>query len=540
MDHYLSAAIRGEIEERYYALVNEQSRLETLRKDAQFLYQEDDHVGLYSDHGVVHVRDVAKQVVSALDVANGILIPARTAAQLAWLQGYGVLVAYLHDIGMRDFSPFGRKMHPEFAAQAVYSAELDDVVDAIWRENSGNVPWRILQLASGGSFRVAPETVLRELLALSLAHSKSKIPTSVLNNPQLLRQAAVKVVRSDLQHLYQKQQVQRARQQLNRAGAKAKAALEATLHSAEQRLAEANKGAVQENPEMQRFYGDIEREAFAWLTDDAAALVALTQDVVDTLRALRCADGLRQRGTVLKTSGGYEVFVNHSTANAVYALREGDEKLFLLETESTFSAGEANVASSELDREGNLRISFGRGSFTSEAASAHAVRCAAAVVADIALDVLSSFDRWADEHPLQTAQTRLLLEETDDDLLFAERVREAVEEMAPSLEQRIDVVPSLGLAPQLEQERYLAAEALDWDYLHDKLFWRNSASMAILSWTRTRGWPSSTRGWRASRPARRWSRRENRRCLSTCRWKGGWKSCRSAATAPSQCRPGCP
>jgi hypothetical protein len=32
------------------------------------------------------------------------------------------------------------------------------------------------------------------------------------------------------------------------------------------------------------------------------------RDVVDTLRALRCVDALCQRGTVQKTSGGYQVF----------------------------------------------------------------------------------------------------------------------------------------------------------------------------------------------------------------------------------------
>ena len=41
----------------------------------------------------------------------------------------------------------------------------------------------------------------------------------------------------------------------------------------------------------------------------------LADDVVDALRALRAADVLRQRGTALRTSGGYEVFFDARTAD---------------------------------------------------------------------------------------------------------------------------------------------------------------------------------------------------------------------------------
>jgi hypothetical protein len=63
---------------------------------------------------------------------------------------------------------------------------------------------------------------------------------------------------------------------------------------------------------------------------------------------LRCADALRQRGTLLKTSGGYEVLVDSITGSAVYALRRGDSQLFLLSVPEPFQAGEANIAGNDL------------------------------------------------------------------------------------------------------------------------------------------------------------------------------------------------
>ena len=82
----------------------------------------------------------------------------------------------------------------------------------------------------------------------------------------------------------------------------------------------------------------------------------LAEDVIDSLRVLRCADALRQRGTVLRTSAGYQVFIDRDTANALYALEHGNGRGFLVEGDNVFSAGEANLASSELTVEGNVRF----------------------------------------------------------------------------------------------------------------------------------------------------------------------------------------
>ena len=76
------------------------------------------------------------------------LIPERGPLRLDFMKGYGVMVAYNHDIGMRDFSPFGRAMHPEFATQEVFGAaydrsqtfHADDISPQVtWGTNPGQV-----------------------------------------------------------------------------------------------------------------------------------------------------------------------------------------------------------------------------------------------------------------------------------------------------------------------------------------------------------------------------------------------------------------
>ena len=124
LNHYLSEKIRIAIEQRYYARVNEQARLEIVSLDPEFLHDPRKHTALFSDHGVVHVRDVASQMVQVLETVHGVLIPTRSNHRLAFMKGYGVIMAYLHDIGMVDFSKFGRTMHPEYASQHVFKLEF--------------------------------------------------------------------------------------------------------------------------------------------------------------------------------------------------------------------------------------------------------------------------------------------------------------------------------------------------------------------------------------------------------------------------------
>jgi HEAT repeat protein len=190
-------------------------------------------------------------------------------------------------------------------------------------------------------------------------------------------------------------------------------------------------------------------------------------DVIDTLRALRCADALRQRGTTLKTSVRYEVFIDQGNAQAVYAMRYDDERLYLVSISQPVSVGEANLASCELDAAGNLRFSFHRGAFGNSQAVQYAVHCAALVMNDIQADVIQSFQRPATPSgpigSLKPASSmQIFIEGVDDNLNFADLVHAELIQINPDLNSQTKTVPSLQHVFELERTRYLAATELDW------------------------------------------------------------------------------
>jgi len=438
--------LRTWVEQRYYIRVNEQARFEMLISNADFWEEPGAHVGLFSDHGVVHVRDVARQIEQVLEIIHGLLIAARPLERFhSFMKPYGIVLAFLHDIGMADFSTFGRAMHPEFAAQAVFSPELEEFVSAIWEQDYGGLASFLQSLARGGALEQPPEIVLRELLALSMGHSKSKVPIAILNDPAALLLTAQQSVGTDLPQLYVAQQQRTSKT----------APLNITAFPGRQRDI------------LTRYYTDYERDSFSWLVSPHPEMRALTDDVVDTLRALRAADALRQRGTVQKTSGGYEVFISQQTGGAIYALRLGSDRLYLLETSNEMSAGEANVAGTEIDRAGNLRISFHRGSFGSEAAFTRAAKSTAIIVKDIRADVIESFQRKpgavlpAGMKPAEAIET--WLESTDDNPSFVEVVRTTLESLEPVSSLHVSIAPSLQVTAERERNRYLAATDVDWD-----------------------------------------------------------------------------
>jgi hypothetical protein len=444
MERWVSASIRNYIEEHFYAVINEKATLHHLIEDAEFMAAPLQHVGLFADHGVVHVRNVADQVLNVLEICHGVLMPRRDLRRFAFMQGYGVLLAYLHDIGMVDFSAFGRAMHPEFAAQAVFDPAHDGLIEAIWTENSGGVGWHLLSLAGQGVMQQDLRLILRELLSLSIGHSKSKVPMDVLNDRHGLRKLMINTVTTDLRFLYSDQQRRKRAPQAD--------------------AAEDNGGAATPNPQIARFAHLFPDQAYTWLIDDRPELQALVEDAVDTIRALRAADALRQRGAVLETSGHYQVFVDQFRGNSIYALRLGKERLFLLEMSDPISAGEANIAGSELDPTGDLRVSFHRGAFHDPGAQEHAARCAALVILDIQRDVIESFQRVLPTPGVKKADEMLiLLEETEDDVSFAQRVHAELAKLNPGVAQSVRVTPSLTYVHPQERGRYLAAAPLVWE-----------------------------------------------------------------------------
>src|SRR4051795_8006789 len=122
-----------------------------------------------------------------------------------------------------------------------------------------------------------------------------------------------------------------------------------------------------------RWYADPMREPYAWLDSAHAAHRALADDAIDAVRLVRAADALRQRGTTLRTSAGYEIFIDAESGSAVFALRtEGNDRLFLVRAASPVNAGEANLRRAFVTPHGNLRVAFHRGRFSSPEAAAAA------------------------------------------------------------------------------------------------------------------------------------------------------------------------
>ena len=218
-----------------------------------------------------------------------------------------------------------------------------------------------------------------------------------------------------------------------------------------------------------------EEEAFEWLAWKEAPFQEFVINIQDALRCLRTADALRQRGTVLRTSAGYEIFVDRKTANAIYALRnETNEELYLLEARKSINAGEANLASSELDAFGNLRVSFHLGSFSNTKVTQKAAKNAAQVINDIQADTLQSFKRNSQldkgvfpDPQVAFEDIQILIERTDDNPNFASWVIKALAKENASIGYRVKEAFSLQKYDLEEVQRYLNGMPLT-DFLASK------------------------------------------------------------------------
>lgn len=458
---YLPEAFRKYIESNFYAKIAEKARLKNLKNDKAFLKNPAKHIALYSDHGTVHVRDVANQILEVIHRVNGVLIPERDYSNLEFIRAYGLHLAYLHDIGMVDFSDFGRFMHPEFAAQYVFQAPFNDILELLWQENSGNIPWQLLSLFKKNYSETQIKTIFREILALSVGHSKSKMPIEVINNPELLRARMQWILSSPLERLYVEQKVVKFKKQLQGATSeKEQLKIKKKLERFEKK--QGNIVTTSSLP-LDKYYEDFDKEAFHWLLSEDPAIQKFVINILDSIRCLRAADALRQRGTVLRTSAGYEIFVDQKSANAIYALRsENNEELYLLESKKPINAGEANLASSELDRDGDLRISFHKGLFQNAKITQKAAHNAAITIDDIQADTLQSFIRNTEldaklfKAPKKaSAAIKIRIEGVDDNEHFAELVCKTLRDLSPSITDRLETTISLQGAELKEVKRYL-------------------------------------------------------------------------------------
>lgn len=379
LEPWIAPSLRVLVEDRYWAPIERLTGLDAMVADPAFVADPGAHISIYSDHGPNHARDVAARAASISSWAVGTLVPERSDDRAAFVTGAAVLLSLLHDVGMCVDPPVGRRLHAQYGSQLVFTPGFADVLDELLRTDAGLLD---SGLTAHGVAAADRREVAAEVLACAVAHSKSTVPAPVLDDPAGFR--------SLLQYVRHTQLLD---QQPGR-----------TL--------------------------DSDRGTFAWLTD--ARYAALTADVVDAIRIVRAADALRQRGTTLRTSSGFEVVVDARTGCAATVVRSASRRsAFLLEIGKPISIGEANIRGAEIDPH-EVRFHFHRGDLASPEIADRVADATASVVDDIQRDILPSFP---------SRDLAITLVAPADDPTFAERVRGRFVARRPELDGRVDVVP---------------------------------------------------------------------------------------------------
>ena len=437
LDRWLAPEIRVDLEERLWRPIGDQATLEVLLEDPAFLADPGHHPAMFADHGIVHARDVAIGVVRLVDVLDGVLLPGRSPGRRAFVTALGVATAYLHDVGMVDMTRSGRRVHAIRGAQVAFGAEVDGLVRHLLA--TGPIRERLDAVSSAAPFAVPLELVLRELLSLSVIHGKSLVPATVLDHRDRLRPLLQRFAFTDLDAL-------RAGAQLPVAGDRAPVGFEANTDR----------------------YVDT-ADSYAWLGAADGPQAELADDAIDAMRVLRAADVLRQRGTVLRTSGGFEVCMDAATAHAVCTLRPASgDAAYVIMYDDPRGAGEANIREAVVTGRGHLRIAFHRGEFGSPEATERAVASTADVIVDIQSDVIPSCSGHSIGGGLvpparHQDAIRIELERPDDGPAFADAVAARVADLHLDLAPRLVAVADTQSADRVERARFLAATLIDGD-----------------------------------------------------------------------------
>ena len=185
-DRFISPPIHARLEERYWRPIERATVAESFLTDENFWADPGSHPATFSDHGVVHVRDVARRAARLVGQLDGGLLQSRPQERREVVEGDAVLMAYLHDIGMVAATSAGRRVHPQYAAQTALGAGFDDLADQLWSTDAAGLRSRI-EAVGLATEAIPGDLVLREVLALSLCHSKSAVPAHLLDDPVALR-----------------------------------------------------------------------------------------------------------------------------------------------------------------------------------------------------------------------------------------------------------------------------------------------------------------------------------------------------------------
>ena len=437
LDPHIPTDLRERLEESLWRPIEAQSTLEVLPRDADFLADPGSHPAMFADHGVVHVRDVATGLVRLTELMNGLYLPARPPDRVAVMQTVGVAMAYIHDVGMVDMTRVGRATHAIYGAHLAFTAQVDPLVDHLL--SPGPVRERLDAIQVRDPFAVPLDTVVREVLSLAAGHSKSTVPADVLTEPaELMRRMRSIVFTSMADH--------RAAVG-GRAGGRAGEDLD-TLPSRD--------GVGHPSP----------GRAYSWLAAPSGPQADFADDVVDTVRVLRAADVLRQRGSSLRTSGGFEVFFDARTGRAVCTLRPaGGRSAYVVTYDDLRGGGEANIRMAIVTRRGDLRVAFHRGSFLGDEAARHAAACVADAIVDIWADIAPSFEkvrtRGLPPPTHRAADLRIHLERPGDEPAFADLVADSLRRARPELTGSVVVVHDIESAHPAERRRYEHGRSID-------------------------------------------------------------------------------
>ena len=464
LDKYLSPAFRHTMEINYYEKINALAKIEEALKAPIFLTHPLKHLSFSNDHGVIHVRDIALRMLVLLEQLNGVHFSKRANSQLEFMKGYGAMLAYVHDIGIANETYEQEYLHGPAAAQSIFQEHFDQLLSLLWEENSGNVVWRLTKLTFKKALPQHSKNILREILALCGLHAKENCSVELLNQPAELRQVLQKMIAwplryQVLQHDFLQLEKQCHTAQLS--GAAQKSLLDEQKQTAEKLLNDYGQPGV--NNFLQLYYQDFWQNSFQWLISENPEVISLTQDLLDTVRVFRAANASRQRGTKLRATGDHQIFLDHHSASAIFAV-QAEQKLFLLESKNTLLAGEVNLSSTEFTQAGDLRISFYRGQFSDEQATKQAVFNAAFAINEVQIDMIGSFVHApGPDYLKQFDPAYILLENCDDNPDFSSQVQEQLILLNPTLKDIVRIVPSLQNSPEAERNRYLSAKELDWD-----------------------------------------------------------------------------
>ena len=178
MDRYLPEDVRTILEERFWHTVEEKSTVEAFSRDRTILTAPDTHPAFFSDHGVVHARDVAAGTLELADVVDGRLLPAPACRPPGVRHGSRGLDR-LHPRRGDERSDARRPSRPRdlCGADAVLACNGRRAGPALGERRLGLS--RIRSVGAVDPFRIPDEVVLRELASLALAHSKSMVPATL-------------------------------------------------------------------------------------------------------------------------------------------------------------------------------------------------------------------------------------------------------------------------------------------------------------------------------------------------------------------------